>query len=57
MIIGEIVETLISIRDSKNLDRHTDNAVCAACNILDKLPRLTEDEEVKKRLEEVFRKN
>lgn len=54
MRIGEIIENLIELRDSVDLDFHTDIAVCAACNILDKFPRLMEDEEVKKQLEKFF---
>lgn len=57
MIIGEIVETLIRLRDSTNLDRHTDDAVCAACNILDRLPRLEDEYNVKQMLSELKKEN
>ncbi len=38
MILGEIVEALIRMRDCNLLILTEDEAVCAACNILDKLP-------------------
>lgn len=57
MIIGEIVETLIRLRDSINLDSHTGNAVCAACNILDRLPRLEDEYNVEQMLSELNKEN
>lgn len=47
MKLGEIVETLIRVRDHNRLTQTEDEAVCAACNILDRLPNLMEDEEAK----------
>lgn len=57
MIIGEIVEILIQMRDNMVLDRGTDEAVCAACNILDELPRLEEAEIVREQLRERKKEN
>ena len=48
MIIGEVVELLIRLRDDIQLDRRTDDAVCAACNLLDELPRLSTVDDVLK---------
>ena len=42
MIIGEVVETLIYIKDSPTLSDREREAVIEACNLLDKLPRLAE---------------
>lgn len=43
MIIGEIVECLIGIRDGHNdLYSTEDQAIIEACNLLSKLPRLEE---------------
>lgn len=42
MIIGELVERLISIRDSHDLWLHEQETIEEACNLLDKLPRLEE---------------
>lgn len=47
MKLGEIVEALIRVRDQNGLTRDQDEAVCAACNILDRLPNMMEDEEAK----------
>lgn len=47
MKLGEIVETLIRVHDCANLSRQEDDAVCAACNILDKFPNMTEEEDAK----------
>ncbi len=44
MTIGEIVGTLIHIHDNYELSSSEDDAVCAACNILDKLPASTDEE-------------
>lgn len=50
MTIGEIVEALISLHDSGKLSRSEDYVVCAACNILSKLPCGTSEEDAKKKL-------
>lgn len=42
MIIGELVERLIGIKDSHDLWSHEQDAIEQACNLLDKLPRLEE---------------
>ena len=47
MKLGEIVEALIRVRDQNRLTREQDDAVCAACNILDKFPNMTEEEGAK----------
>lgn len=47
MKIGEIVESLIWLRDSYDLRGVLDEAVCAACNILSKLPNMMEEDEAK----------
>ncbi len=39
MTIGELVEILIRLRDSYDLSRCEDDAVCNACNILSYFPR------------------
>ena len=42
MKIGEIVETMIGMRDKfrwGDISQTEDEAVCAACNILDRLDR------------------
>ena len=57
MIVGEVVEILIQMRDNMVLDRRTDEAVCAACNILDELPRLEEAEIVREQLKERKKEN
>lgn len=44
---GEIVEFLIYLRDGHTLSSSEDAAVCAACNIIDKLPRMMDEEEAK----------
>ncbi len=46
MIIGEIVEMLLIIRDTKGLTPLEDEAVIAACNLLSRLPRLQEAETI-----------
>lgn len=53
MIVGEVVEILIVMRDRTRLSQREDDAVCDACNILDKLPRLMEVEDVRTALENV----
>lgn len=53
MKIGEIVETLIRIRDDYDLLSMEDEAICEACNILDRLPRLEEYEDVRDLLRKV----
>lgn len=47
MRLGEIVETLIQLRNEYRLTLEEDEAVCAACNILDRLPRMMDEETVK----------
>lgn len=47
MKLGEIVEALILVRDHNRLSQIEDEAVCAACNILDRLPNMLEDDEAK----------
>lgn len=47
MKLGEIVEALIRVRDQNRLTREQDDAVCAACNIFDKFPNMTEEEDAK----------
>lgn len=47
MKIGEIVEILIRLRDRHDLTRTEDDAVCAACNTLDRLPNMMEEETAK----------
>lgn len=47
MTVGMITETLICLRDKMNLTRWEDDAVCAACNILDKLPNMLNENEAK----------
>ena len=47
MKLGEIVETLICLRDRHRLMQSEDEAVCAACNILDKLPNMADEEDAK----------
>lgn len=43
MIIGEIVEVLIGLKDSNDdLSSREYQAVIEACNVLDRLPRLEE---------------
>lgn len=42
MKIGEIVETLISIKDEQPVMSHWEEALIEACNLLDKLPRMAE---------------
>ena len=41
------MEALIRVRDQNMLTREQDNAVCAACNILDKFQNMTEEEDAK----------
>lgn len=53
MTIGELVETLILVHDRGNLNRREDEAVCEACNILDKLPRQMDVWNAKAELEEL----
>lgn len=42
MIIGEIVEILISIKDSQKAQSREEQALIEACNLLSRLPRLEE---------------
>ena len=50
MIIGKLVEELIQIRNEYNLPLEQEEAICEACNILDKLPRLVDSWDVKEML-------
>ncbi len=47
MIIGEIIETLIRVHNSGSISKMDDDAVCSACNILSKLPRMMDEETAK----------
>ena len=47
MRIGELVEALIRVRDGNSLTRTEDAAVCAACNILDRLPNMMDEDAAK----------
>lgn len=47
MRIGELVETLIRVRDENSLTQTEDTAVCAACNILDRLPNMMDTDTAK----------
>ena len=47
MRIGELVEALIRVRDGNSLTRTEDAAVCAACNILDRLPTMMDEDAAK----------
>lgn len=51
MILREIVETLIRVRNGCDLTMLQDDAVCAACNILDKLPPQMDEETAKDTLQ------
>ena len=42
MIIGELVERLIRIKDDYSLLSYEQEAIEEACNLLDRLPRLEE---------------
>ncbi len=44
MIIGAVVEELIRLRDrlGDDLTRRQDEAICEACNLLDRLPNTEE---------------
>lgn len=42
MIIGQVVELLIGIKDQAPLLSMEEEAVIEACNLLDKLPRMEE---------------
>ena len=44
MIIGAVVEELIYIRDKfrGELTRNQDEAICEACKLMDRLPRMEE---------------
>ena len=52
MKIGEAVEILIRLRDSRRMSRREDDAVCAACNILSRLPAMMEEDAAKDALRE-----
>ncbi len=51
MELGEIVESLIKIRDEYNFSLKQDAAVCAACNILAELPNMAEDRDIRAALD------
>jgi len=42
MIIGEVVEILIRIKDQQKVLSREEQALIEACNLLDKLPRMAE---------------
>ena len=42
MIIGELVEILINIKDSQDVLSREEEALIEACNLLSRLPRLAE---------------
>ena len=42
MKIGEIVETLIRVKDRHHVLSREEEAIIEACNLLDRLPRLEE---------------
>lgn len=53
MKIGEIVETLIRMRDKfrwGDISQTEDEAVCAACNILDRMPNMMDEDTAKEAL-------
>ena len=50
MKIGEVVETLIWLRNRHDLTRTEDDAVCSACNILDRLPSMMDEDTAKETL-------
>lgn len=45
MIIGEVVEVLISLRSTVKILSREEEAIIEACNLLAKLPRLEEASE------------
>ena len=53
MTIGELVEILILVHGRRDLSSREDEAVCEACNILDKLPRQMDVWNAKAELEEL----
>lgn len=53
MKIGEIVETLIRIRDWYTLNETEREALAEACNLLDRLPRLDDSGDVNVWLERI----
>ena len=55
MKIGEIVETLISIRDWYKLTETERDALADACNVLDRLPGFAEAYDVEIWLERIGR--
>ena len=54
MKIGEVVEVLIRLRDVFDLSRYEDEAVCVACNVLDRLPIMMDEEQAKNALNKAF---
>lgn len=60
MMIGEIVEALIRLHDSGRISQTEDDTVCSACNILDKLPRMMDEETAKDTIRQItaeYRRN
>jgi len=55
MILGELVEILIRVHDCADLSRREDDAVCAACNILDRLPNMWDEEQAKEWLRDAVK--
>lgn len=55
MIVGEVVEILIRLRDGHQLTMNEDNAVCYACNILDQLPSMVEADDILQELKQTMK--
>lgn len=47
------METLIRVHDGSDLTRTENDAVCAACNILDRLPAMMDEETAKETLRQL----
>lgn len=54
--IGEITELLIQIKDDYLLCTEEYEALCSACNILNKLPITMDEEDAKERMKTVCEK-
>lgn len=55
MKLGELVEILIRVHDCADLSRREDDAVCAACNILDRMPSQWDEEQAREWLRETVK--
>ncbi len=53
MTTGDVVGTLIYLRDNHDLLDREDDAICAACNILNKVPTNTDVEDLKELLKQI----